>query len=100
MSCNLRHGLQVLIQLTVVRCLTNVIFVGILPRRIIHVNAQEVRMRFDYFIGCRLLLMVVVLSLVSHSKMLLLTLLRMVEISLVSALELELLFLKYYVINR
>ena len=56
-------------------------------------------MRFDYFIGCRLLLMVVVLSLVSHSKMLLLTLLRMVEISLVSALELELLFLKYYVIN-
>ena len=43
--------------------------------------------------------MVVVLSLVSHSKMLLLTLLRMVEVSLVSALELELLFLKYYVIN-
>ena len=46
----------------------------------------------------RLLLMVVILSLVSHSKVLLLTLLGMVEIRLVPALELELFFLEHYVI--
>ena len=43
--------------------------------------------------------MIVVLSLVSHPKMLLLALLGMVEIRLVPVLELELLLLKHYIIN-
>ena len=44
-------------------------------------------------------LMVIILSLVSHSKVLLLTLLGIVEIRLVPALELELLLFKHYVID-
>ena len=91
MPCHLRNSLQVLIQLTVISCLTNVILVGILPRSFIHVDAQEVRMGLE--------LMVIILSLVSHSKVLLLTLLGIVEIRLVPALELELLLFKHYVIN-